>query len=47
MTIDTEHKFDLALHLGELKVAHELAIEAEVPFCYFVLAFFCLSKNSE
>ena len=30
VTTDTEHKFDLALNLGELKIAHELAVEAEV-----------------
>lgn len=30
MSTDPEHKFELALHLGELKMAHQLAQEAEV-----------------
>ena len=30
VTCDPEHKFELALQLGDLKVAHQLAKEAEV-----------------
>ena len=30
MSTDPEHRFELALQLGELKVAYQLAIEAEV-----------------
>ena len=30
VSCDPEHRFELALGLGELKIAHELAIEAEV-----------------
>jgi len=32
VTSDPEHKFELALGLGELKVAYELAKEAQVHF---------------
>ena len=38
VTSDAEHKFDLALHLGELKIAHELAVEAEVYLTSFTAA---------
>lgn len=30
MSVDPEHKFDLALQLGEVKIAYQLALEAEV-----------------
>lgn len=30
VSCDPEHRFELALTLGELKIAHELAVEAEV-----------------
>ena len=30
VTCDPEHKFDLAIQLGDLKIAYELAKEAEV-----------------
>ncbi|CAF4799801.1 unnamed protein product, partial [Rotaria socialis] len=29
VTLDTEHKFELALHLGNLQVCHELAVELD------------------
>ncbi|CAF1122888.1 unnamed protein product [Didymodactylos carnosus] len=29
VTLDNEHKFDLALHLGNLQICHELALEME------------------
>lgn len=30
VSTDPEHKFDLALQLGEVKIAYQLALEAEV-----------------
>jgi coatomer subunit beta' len=30
VTLDPEHKFDLALSLGDLKVAYQIAKETEV-----------------
>lgn len=30
MSTDPEHKFELALQLGEVKIAYQLALEAEV-----------------
>lgn len=30
MSTDPEHRFELALNLGELKIAYQLAVEAEV-----------------
>ena len=36
VTCDPDHKFELAIQLGELKVAYQLAVEAEVN--YFVKA---------
>lgn len=30
---DPEHRFELALQLGELKIAYQLAVEAEVGIC--------------
>lgn len=30
VSTDTEHRFELALQLGELKIAYQLAVEAEV-----------------
>lgn len=32
VTCDPEHKFDLALQLGDLKIAYQLAKEAEVQY---------------
>jgi coatomer subunit beta' len=29
VTTDVEHKFDLALHLGELKTAYDIALTAD------------------
>lgn len=34
MTLDPEHKFELALHLADLKVAYQLAKEAQVSMGY-------------
>lgn len=33
VSTDPEHRFELALQLGELKIAYQLAVEAEVC-CY-------------
>ncbi|MBN3293053.1 COPB2 protein, partial [Polypterus senegalus] len=33
---DPEHQFDLALQLGELKIAHQLAVEAKVRLSYIL-----------
>merc|ERR1712142_866474 len=44
VTSDAEHKFDLALHLGELKIAHELAVEAESEQKWKQLAELATSK---
>lgn len=33
VSTDPEHRFELALQLGELKIAYQLAVEAEV--CYY------------
>lgn len=30
VSTDSEHRFELALQLGELKIAYQLAVEAEV-----------------
>ena len=30
VSMDPEHRFELALNLGELKTAYQLAVEAEV-----------------
>lgn len=30
VSTDPEHRFELALQLGELKIAYQLAVEAEV-----------------
>lgn len=30
MSTDPEHRFELALQLGELKIAYQVAVEAEV-----------------
>ncbi|XP_064828798.1 coatomer subunit beta'-like [Oncorhynchus masou masou] len=54
VSTDSEHRFELALHLGELKIAYQLAVEAEseqkwkqlaelaTTKCQFVLAQECL-----
>jgi len=44
VTSDAEHKFDLALHFGELKIAHELAVEAESEQKWKQLAELATSK---
>lgn len=38
--MDPEHRFELALQLGELKIAYQLAVEAEVSiqFLWFILS---------
>ncbi len=33
VSTDPEHRFELGLQLGELKIAYQLAVEAEV--CYY------------
>ena len=37
MTCDPEHKFDLALQLGDLKIAYQLAKESEVGLHSFTV----------
>uniref|UniRef100_A0A8C6WVY1 Coatomer subunit beta' n=1 Tax=Neogobius melanostomus TaxID=47308 RepID=A0A8C6WVY1_9GOBI len=44
VTTDPEHKFELALQLGELKIAHELALEAESEHKWKQLAELATSK---
>jgi len=39
VTCDPEHKFELALQLGDLKIAYQLAKEMEVMRIVFCLAF--------
>lgn len=34
VSTDPEHRFELALQLGELKIAYQLAVEAEVRACW-------------
>ena len=41
MTTDPEHKFELALQLGDLKVAYQLAKEAEVG--WLMMSYNCKS----
>jgi len=36
VSTDSEHRFELALQLGELKIAYQLAVEAEVNACSLV-----------
>ena len=36
VTCDPEHKFDLAIQLGDLKIAYELATEAQVLIDLFI-----------
>ncbi len=36
VTCDPEHKFELALQLGDLKVAYQIAKEAEVGICTYI-----------
>lgn len=40
VSMDPEHRFELALQLGELKIAYQLAVEAEVSiqFLWFILS---------
>ncbi|KAM6931872.1 coatomer subunit beta'-like [Lycodopsis pacificus] len=59
VSTDPEHKFELALHLGELKMAHQLALEAESEHkwkqlaelattkCQFSLAQECLHQAQD
>lgn len=44
VTTDPEHKFELALQLGELKIAHQLALEAESEHKWKQLAELATSK---
>lgn len=37
VSTDSEHRFELALQLGELKIAYQLAVEAEVCYCTLVV----------
>lgn len=37
VSMDPEHRFELALQLGELKIAYQLAVEAEVSIQFFVV----------
>lgn len=39
VTCDPEHKFELSLQLGDLKVAYQLAKEAEVGGIFILLAY--------
>ncbi len=41
VTNDNEHKFDLAIQLGDLKIAYDIAIDADVR-CRSDGIFFCL-----
>ncbi|AWO99278.1 putative coatomer subunit beta' [Scophthalmus maximus] len=59
VSTDPEHKFELALHLGELEIAHQLALEAEseqkwkqlaelaTAKCQFSLAQECLNHAQD
>lgn len=42
MSQDPEHRFELALSLGELKTAYDLALEADVCEVLVVFPFFYL-----
>lgn len=37
VSTDPEHRFELALQLGELKIAYQLAVEAEVNIQFLVI----------
>lgn len=37
VSTDPEHRFELALQLGELKIAYQLAVEAEVNIQLLVI----------
>ncbi len=39
VTLDSEHKFDLAIQLGELEVAHTIAIETQVGYKFLIIMF--------
>lgn len=42
VSTDPEHRFELALQLGELKIAYQLAVEAEV-----IIQFLVIRNNSD
>ncbi|XP_044147375.1 coatomer subunit beta' [Bufo gargarizans] len=44
VSTDPEHRFELALQLGELKIAHQLAVEAEAEQKWKQLAELAISK---
>ncbi|XP_075717399.1 coatomer subunit beta' [Rhinoderma darwinii] len=44
VSTDSEHRFELALQLGELKIAHQLAVEAESEQKWKQLAELAISK---
>ena len=44
VSTDPEHRFELALHLGELKTAYDLALEAEVRDKFLVVVWQQLCK---
>lgn len=41
VTADPEHKFELAIALGDMKVAYTLAKEAEVIWTYLEISVGC------
>ena len=43
--MDPEHRFELALQLGELKIAHQLAVEAQSEQKWKQLADLATSKS--
>lgn len=45
VTNDPEHKFDLALQLGDLRVAYQIAKETEVVFTYKLMIEICKHSN--
>lgn len=44
VSTDSEHRFELALQLGELKIAYQLAVEAEVRAYFITCQIFTASK---
>lgn len=46
VSTDSEHRFELALQLGELKIAYQLAVEAEVCYCTLVVHPLVVTKLS-
>jgi len=47
VTCDPEHKFELALQLGDLKIAYQLAKETEVLLLYCSLLYSLTSSELE